>query len=147
MQYSANFDAKETKIFKTHDCLHCDVSFTRTNDLVLNKKSKHSRPNNLSVRIIFRVSTADVDSCKSVNSGASGVSSQEEAINNSLSTTLDNGSADRASGERAQSINSESSSARRNGVVSTGDMTGNGSYMNQETSVELYGPVEDYNKE
>ena len=58
---SAKFEAEETENVKTHDCLHCDVSFTRTNDLVLNKKAKHSRPNNVSVRIIYGVNTADVD--------------------------------------------------------------------------------------
>ena len=60
---------------------------------------------------------------------------------------LDNDIDDRDSGERARSTYSDSSIARRNGVVSPSDMVGNDGSTNQETSVELAGPVEDYDKE
>ena len=113
----------------------------------LNKKGKHIRPDKVSICKICGVSTADVDLCTVSNNGASGVASQLEAINNSGSTRLEIDSADKASGERAQSTDSESSAARRNVVVSPIDMVGNEYYMNQETSVELDGPVEDsYNE-
>ena len=68
-------------------------------------------------------------------------------MNNSGSPTLENESADRASGERVWSTDSNSSAARINGVVYTSDMVGNIGYMNQETSVELAGAVEESEKE
>ena len=74
-------------------------------------------------------------------------SSRLESRNNSGSKTLENDSDDIASGERARSIDYYSSAATRNGVVSHSNMVGNGSSMNQETSLEFYGTIEDYDKE
>ena len=74
-------------------------------------------------------------------------SSRLESRNNSGSKTLENDSDDIASGERARSIDYYSSAATRNGVVSHSNMAGNGSSMNQETSLEFYGTIEDYDKE
>ena len=57
------------------------------------QKSKHSRPDKVSVLTLRGVSTADLDWCTSSNDGASGVVSRVESINNSVSTTLENDSA------------------------------------------------------
>ena len=67
-----------------------------------------------------------------------GVAYQVEARKNSRSTTISNYSAVRASGERARYTDSNSSAARRNGLVSPNDMVGNNISMNKVTSVELY---------
>ena len=58
---SADFDAKEGEIFKTHNCLHCGVAIVIENDLALHRNEKHSRIDKLYVYSISGVSTAGVD--------------------------------------------------------------------------------------
>ena len=122
------------------------MTFLKGIGLLLHKKAKHSRPDKVSVCKIRDVIMADIYWHTSSNIGASGVPSQVEASNNSGSTTLDNYSADRDSGEIARSTYSDSSAARINGVVSNSYIVVGSSYMNQETSLYLSGPVEESDK-
>ena len=60
---------------------------------------------------------------------------------------LDNDIDDGDSGERARSTYSDSSIARRNGVVSPSDMVVNSCFINHDNSVDMDGPVEESDKE
>ena len=81
--------------------------FARANGFALHKKAKHSRPDKVSVCKICDARTADVDWLTRENDGASGFAYQVEDRKNCGSTTLENESANRASGERARSTYSD----------------------------------------
>ena len=67
--------------------------------MALHKKEKYSRPDKVSIRTIRGVSTAEMDWHTSAKDGVSTVKSRVKANNNSGSTTVENYSADGASGE------------------------------------------------
>ena len=58
------------------------MSFSRANGLALHKKTKHSRPDKVSVCKIHGVITDDVGWRTGANDGAIGVASRVEASNN-----------------------------------------------------------------
>ena len=115
--------------------------------MALRKKAKYIRPYKVSIRTISGVSTANVDWRTITKDGVSGVESQVEASNNYGSTTVDNDTIDKSSGERAVSTDSISSLERINGVVSPSDLVVNVGPLNQKTIIELVYPVKDSDKE
>ena len=58
---SVKVEAKESEIVKTHECMHCGVSFARENGLVLHTKANHRKPDKVSVHTIHGVRTANMD--------------------------------------------------------------------------------------
>ena len=85
---SANFESRESKIVKTHNCLHCGLLFVSKNVLVLHKKSKHSRPEKVFFRITPGMRTDNVDWRTSENGSLGVFSSLIEDINNYVSTII-----------------------------------------------------------